>query len=195
MRDTMIHRGPDDAGVFISGQAGLAHRRLSIVDLKDGHQPLANEDNTIWITFNGEIYNYKRLQELLRSKGHRFRTNCDTEVLVHLYEEYGPDMLNKLDGMFAFAIWDVRKSTMFAARDRLGIKPFYYSVINQTFYFASEIKGLLQCPGIKREINRKVIPEYLIFRYVSGEETFFKNIKITASRTCHLIGAWSTKSI
>ena len=177
MRDMMTHRGPDDAGVYIDGQAGLGHRRLSIVDLEGGHQPLANENNKIWIVFNGEIYNFKQLQTELLEKGHRFRTNCDTEVLVHLYEENGPDMLQKLQGMFAFAIWDSSRQRLFAARDRLGIKPFYYTLANNTLYFASEIKAILKCQGIKREINREFIPEYLVFRFVSGEDTLYKGIK------------------
>lgn len=177
MRDMMTHRGPDDAGIYIDGHAGLGHRRLSIVDLVGGHQPLANEDNNIWIVFNGEIYNFDKLQAELLKKGHRFKTKCDTEVLVHLYEENGPDMLQKLQGMFAFTIWDSKRKRLFAARDRLGIKPFYYTLANNTLYFASEIKAILRCNGIKREINRDFIPEYLVFRFVAGEDALYKGIK------------------
>lgn len=177
MRDVMTHRGPDDGGIYHNGQAGLGHRRLSVVDLAGGHQPLANEDNTIWIVFNGEIYNFKQLQVLLISKGHRFRTNCDTEVLVHLYEEYGPEMLSRLQGMFALAIWDTVQGKLFAARDRLGIKPFYYIIYNQTLYFASEIKALLLCKGIPRKLNRDAIFEYFIFRFTAGETTLYHDIK------------------
>src|SRR5579862_1595678 len=126
MADTIVHRGPDDEGYYKSGPVGLGFRRLSIIDLNTGHQPISNEDNTVWIVFNGEIYNYRELREELKSRGHIFRTQTDTEVIVHLYEESGGRCTEKLRGMFAFAIWDERKQTLLLARDRVGIKPLYY---------------------------------------------------------------------
>jgi asparagine synthase (glutamine-hydrolysing) len=176
MRDIMSYRGPDDAGVFIDGNVGLGHRRLSIIDLRSGHQPLSNEDDSIWIVFNGEIYNYKEQRDHLESKGHRFKTKSDTETIVHLYEEYGPECVQRLNGMFAFAIWDGHAKSLLVARDRLGIKPLYYNKDSQRFLFASEIKSLLEHPGVRREINEEVLEEFLLFRYVAGEETFFKGI-------------------
>src|SRR5271154_5215490 len=143
MLDTIRHRGPDDEGIYLKGRVGLGHRRLSIIDLSSGHQPLSNEDGSVWIVFNGEIYNYRELRSLLLSKGHVFKTNSDTEVIVHLYEELGPQCLEKLRGMFAFAIWDENDKTLFLARDRVGIKPLYYCLTNKSLVFASEIKAIL----------------------------------------------------
>jgi len=139
MADTIAHRGPDDVGYYVEGQVGLGFRRLAIIDLKSGHQPLSNEDGTIWISFNGEIYNYQELREILLGKGHVFKTQTDTEVIVHLYEEFGPKCLEKLRGMFGFAIWDAKAKTLFLARDRVGIKPLYYSLTDKALVFASEI--------------------------------------------------------
>ena len=177
MRDVMSPRGPDDAGMYIDGSAGFAHRRLSIIDLANGHQPMCNEDGTIWVVFNGEIYNFKTIRDELISNGHKFTTNSDTEVLLHLYEEYGTGFPKYLQGMFAFGIWDSKNQRFFAARDRLGIKPFYYSVSRERIVFASEIKSILKCEGVTREANYDLIPEYLIFRFIAGEETLFKGIK------------------
>ena len=126
MMATMHHRGPDDEGMYLSGNVGLGHRRLSIIDLNTGKQPIANEDDTVWIVFNGEIYNYQELRKELLGKGHRFKTETDTEVIIHAYEEYGEDFLSRLRGMFAFAIWDEKKQQLLLARDRVGIKPLYY---------------------------------------------------------------------
>src|SRR6202022_980635 len=176
MNQQIVHRGPDDAGFFISENVGLAMRRLSIIDLETGHQPLSNEDGTIWLVYNGEIYNYKELRDGLLKRGHIFRTNSDTEVIVHLYEDYGRDCVEYLRGMFAFAIWDESRRRLFAARDRFGIKPFYYRLTGTEFVFASEIKSLLECPGIKRELNRMALPEYLAFGYLVGQDTFFAGI-------------------
>ena len=151
MRDSMVHRGPDDGGSWRSpdGGVGLAHRRLSIVDLSTtGHQPMANEDETIWITFNGEIYNHIALRSELEGKGHRYRSRTDTETILHLYEEEGPQCVRRLQGMFAFAIWDAPRNELFLARDRIGIKPLYYAVRPDGFLFASEIKALLEHPAI-----------------------------------------------
>ena len=137
MRDTMVHRGPDDEGVYISGQLGLAHRRLSIVGLSTGHQPMSNSNEKLWIVFNGEIYNYPQLKRDMQQKDYAFRTESDTEVIIHLYAEYGKDCVHHLNGMFAFAIWDSEKQQLFMARDRLGVKPFYYAEHDGAVLFSS----------------------------------------------------------
>ena len=177
MRDVMKHRGPDDKGLFVDNFFGFAHRRLSIIDLSTGKQPLANEDESIWVCFNGEIYNYQELRESLLARGHVFRTNSDTECLVHLYEEYGFDFVAKLNGMFAIALWDSKMHRLIVVRDRLGIKPLYYFCNNNVFLFASEIKSILKFPGFKPEINIEALKEYMVFRYLSGGRTMFKNVK------------------
>ncbi len=176
LRDRMVHRGPDDAGVFVHRNIALGHRRLSIIDRSGGQQPLSNEDGTVWIVFNGEIYNYRELRPQLEAKGHQFRTNSDTETIVHLYEEFGHDCVQHLNGMFAFAIWDQARQELFLARDRMGVKPLYFWNGLGAFVFASEIKAIIQHPGVKRVLNAKVIPDYLVFRYPSGDSTFFKDI-------------------
>jgi asparagine synthase (glutamine-hydrolysing) len=176
MLDTIRHRGPDDEGVYLAGQVGLGHRRLSIIDLNTGHQPLSNEDRTVWIVFNGEIYNYQELRPFLLSKGHTFKTQTDTEVIIHLYEEFGPGCLEKLRGMFAFAIWDDKSHTLFLARDRVGIKPLYYCLTERSLAFASEIKAILADPAVDRAISPEVIDRFLTFMYLPGEETLLKGI-------------------
>jgi asparagine synthase (glutamine-hydrolysing) len=176
MADTIRHRGPDDEGYYVSGQIGLGFRRLSIIDLQSGHQPLSNEDGSIWIVFNGEIYNYHELRALLLSKGHVFKTRTDTEVIVHLYEEFGSDCLQKLRGMFAFAIWDAREKTLFLARDRVGIKPLYYCLNDSCLVFASEIKAIIADPSINKKIAPELIDRFLTFLYVPGEETLLNGI-------------------
>jgi len=175
MCTVMAHRGPDDDGFYVSGPVGLGMRRLSIVDLARGHQPISNEDETAWIVFNGEIYNHAELREQLQARGHRYRTNSDTETIIHLYEEYGRDCVRHLRGMFAFAIWDIKKRQLFIARDRLGIKPLYYRLTPQSLAFGSEIKVVL-AEGTQPEFNRQVLPEYLAFGYVSGCESFYEGI-------------------
>jgi asparagine synthase (glutamine-hydrolysing) len=177
MAKTIGHRGPDDEGYYVSGPVALGFRRLSIIDLKSGHQPLSNEDGSIWIVFNGEIYNYQELRTFLLSKGHLFKTRTDTEVIVHLYEELGPECLQKLRGMFAFAIWDGRTKTIFLARDRVGIKPLYYCLSNSSLVFASEIKAILADPSIDREIAPEIIDRFLTFLYLPGEETLLRGIR------------------
>ena len=177
MLDTIRHRGPDDEGIYQGTQVGLGQRRLSIIDLASGHQPLSNEDGTIWIVFNGEIYNYRELRTYLLAKGHVFRTQSDTEVIVHLYEELGPQCLGKLRGMFAFAIWDQKTKTLFLARDRVGIKPLYYCLTDESIVFASEVKAILADPAINREIAPEIIDRFLTFLYVPGEETLLKGIR------------------
>jgi asparagine synthase (glutamine-hydrolysing) len=173
----MVHRGPDDDGVYTDGPVGIGMRRLSIVDVAGGHQPISNEDGTVWIVFNGEIYNHAELREKLIARGHRYTTHSDTETIVHLYEEYGRDCVQHLRGMFAFAIWDKRKRVLFIARDRLGIKPLYYRETADSFMFGSEIKVILANPGRRAEFNQSGLPEFLAFGYLSGEDTFYSGIK------------------
>jgi asparagine synthase (glutamine-hydrolysing) len=173
----MVHRGPDDEGVYLGGRVGLGMRRLSIIDLATGHQPISNEDETVWIVFNGEIYNHAALRERLRARGHRYTTQSDTETIIHAYEEYGRDCVRHLRGMFAFAIWDTRKRQLFIARDRLGIKPLYYRENGDSFFFGSEIKVILAHPEVHAEFNRSSLPEFLAFGYLSGEGTFYKGIR------------------
>ncbi len=177
MLGTIRHRGPDDQGIYMSSGVGLGHARLSIIDLASGHQPLCNEDGSVWIVFNGEIYNYRELREFLLSKGHRFKTNSDTEVIVHLYEELGPLCVEKLRGMFAFAIWDDNTRTLLLARDRVGIKPLYYSVAGGAILFASEIKAILADPSIRRTLEPRIIDRFLTFLYVPGQETLLQGIQ------------------
>lgn len=177
MAGRIMHRGPDDSGLYLDGNVGLAMRRLSIIDVASGHQPISNEDHSVWIVYNGEIYNHKELRRGLEAKGHQYRTKSDTETIVHLYEEYGADCVRLLRGMFAFVIWDKRKRRLFAARDRLGIKPFYYLYAGGTFVFGSEIKAVLAYPGAKAEFDRNKLAEYLALGYISGEGTMFSGIR------------------
>ncbi len=176
MMDTIIHRGPDSAGTHIDSDVSLGFRRLSIIDLDSGTQPMYNETNDIVIVFNGEIYNYQELKKDLIEKGHVFRNNSDTETLIHSYEEYGEAMLDRLRGMFAFVIWDGKKKKLFAARDFFGIKPFYYAIVDGQLVFASEIKSILEYTPYKKEINPLALENYLTFQYSVLPETFFKGI-------------------
>jgi asparagine synthase (glutamine-hydrolysing) len=176
MSQVIAHRGPDDSGIYIDNFIGLGHRRLSIIDLQNGQQPMANENKTVWVTYNGEIYNFKALKKDLEQKGHKFVSNCDTEVIVHSYEEYGPDCIYKFNGMFAFAVWSQKTETLFLARDRLGIKPLYYSIVDGNLIFASEIKAILKHPAVKVEIEPGSIPEYLFCTALLNDNTMFKNI-------------------
>lgn len=180
MRDTIAHRGPDDCGLWVrpTGQVALAHRRLSIVDLSpDGRQPLANEDKTLWITFNGEIYNYLELRPELERNQHRFSSHTDTEVIVHLYEELKEQCLHKLDGMFALGIWDETRQRLFLARDRLGVKPLYYAELPGLLLFASEIKAILAHPAMSRDIDLEAVYHYMTFRTTPAPLTMFAGIK------------------
>jgi asparagine synthase (glutamine-hydrolysing) len=176
MRDVVAHRGPDDSGLYVDEWAGLAHRRLSIVDLAAGHQPLANEDGSIWIVFNGEIYNHSDVRVDLEAAGHRYRTRSDTETIVHAYEQWGDDCVERLRGMFAFAIWDTRRRRLLLARDRLGVKPLYWTIANDRLLFASEIKSILESGLVAPQANEQALPELLSTRYLSGDETLFKGI-------------------
>jgi asparagine synthase (glutamine-hydrolysing) len=176
MNSAMTHRGPDDNGVMEDGRVVLGHVRLSIIDTRGSKQPLSNEDDTVWTTFNGEIYNYQELRQLLLSKGHIFKTHGDTEVLVHLYEEYGEEMVHHLRGMFAFAIWDKRKQLLLLVRDRMGIKPLYYCLKGDNFIFASEPKALFQYPGLDARPSVEGIWHYLTYRSVPAPGTLFEGI-------------------
>ncbi|PYP89151.1 MAG: asparagine synthase (glutamine-hydrolyzing) [Blastocatellia bacterium AA13] len=178
MSNSLTHRGPDDSGLYIASRVGLAHRRLSIVDLDGGRQPMPNEDKKIWITFNGEIYNHRDLRPELEEHGHVYRTFSDTETIIHLYEESGLAAVEKLRGMFAFGIWDSERQRLVLARDRLGIKPLYYAITdNGSIYFASEIKALIESGAIKPCLNYDVLSDYAANRAPSGEETLFKGVK------------------
>jgi asparagine synthase (glutamine-hydrolysing) len=176
MSERIIHRGPDDEGTWLDARAALGFRRLSIIDLSAGHQPMENEDGSVVVTFNGEIYNYRTLRAELIERGHRFATAADTEVLVHGWEEYGEGLLDRLRGMFAFVIWDKRTQTAFGARDFFGIKPFYYTLREGTLVYASEIKSILAYPGAAPVLNREALEQYLSFQYSALPETFFKGI-------------------
>ena len=176
MSERIKHRGPDGEGIYTDDNVALAHRRLSIIDINAGKQPMYNEDNSLVVIFNGEIYNYLELRDELKKKKHKFKTHSDTEVLLHGYEEYGNNLPKHLRGMFAFAIYDIKKKTMFLARDNFGIKPLYYAMFNDTFMFASEIKCFLEHPDFKKELNEELIGPYLSFSFTPTEETFFKGV-------------------
>ncbi|MBA2671644.1 MAG: asparagine synthase (glutamine-hydrolyzing) [Gemmatimonadetes bacterium] len=187
MRDAMPHRGPDDAGLHVSGdrRVALGHRRLSIVDLSPaGHQPMSNEDGTVWLAFNGEIYNHAELRSGLEARGHIYRSRTDTETLVHLYEEHGVEMLRHLRGMFAFAIWDSRRERLFLARDRVGIKPLYYTVADGRFLFGSEIKALLAHPAVERDLDPVALYHYLTYYTAPAPQTLFKGISKLPAGHC-----------
>ena len=174
MNDKIIHRGPNSEGTYIDDTLALGQRRLSIIDLSGGDQPIYNEDKSILIVYNGEIYNFKELKNEL--KNHTFTTKTDTEVLVHGYEEWGTDIVKKLRGMFAFCIYDKNKNELFIARDHFGIKPLYYYQTDEVFLFGSEIKSFLDIPGFKKELNKEMLGAYLTFSFTPGEKTFFKNV-------------------
>jgi asparagine synthase (glutamine-hydrolysing) len=177
MADTIRHRGPDDDGFYVCGGVGLAHRRLSIIDLAGGHQPLSNEDETVWIAFNGEVYNFEELNRQYLSSGHQFRTRSDTETIVHLYEELGEECFAKLRGMFAIALWDGRRKRLLLARDRLGKKPIYYSWDGRRLVFGSEIKALWNAGGLSKEMDLEALSDYFSYLYVPAPKTIYKHIK------------------
>ncbi len=177
MCDQIVHRGPDDEGIYTNGHVGLGMRRLSIIDLVTGRQPISNEEQNIWIVFNGEIYNHREIREDLEKKGHKFRTNTDTESIVHAYEEYGEECVTKLNGMFAFAIWDGRKNECFLARDRIGIKPLYYFFDKTRLVFGSELKSILQVEDIPKRIDLQALDNFLTFEYIPAPLSIFQNIK------------------
>lgn len=184
MARAIAHRGPDDEGYWAEGNVGLGHRRLSIIDLNTGRQPISNEDQTIWIVFNGEIYNFPELKKELIAKGHQFKTTTDTEVIVHLYEEMGESCVDRLNGMFAFAIWNIKTRELFLARDRIGQKPLFYSEKNGAFLFGSEVKAILAADNVAREINYTAVHHYLSLRFIPAPHTMFEGIhKLPAGHT------------
>src|SRR5579884_859381 len=166
MTDTLTHRGPDDAGYHIEAGVGLGHRRLSIIDIDSGQQPLCNEDGTVWIVFNGEIYNFCELRDLLEQKGHKFRTHSDTETIVHLYEEFGEECFARLRGMFALALWDRNRRQLVLARDRIGKKPLFYFYDGQRFLFGSELKAILAAGQINSEVDAAALADYFCCLYI-----------------------------
>ena len=177
MCQAMVHRGPDDGGVYAAGQVGLGMRRLKVIDLEGGHQPMSNDAGTLWIVFNGEIYNYRQLRRELEERGHVFRTHSDTETILHLYEEKGVDCFRDLRGMFAIALWDAGARTLVLARDRLGKKPLYYSQVSGGLSFASELGSLLCDPQVERTIDRRAIDEYLSYLFIPQPRTIYSQVK------------------
>ena len=177
MCDMITHRGPDDEGFYINQHVGLGMRRLSIIDLSTGKQPISNEDGQIWIVFNGEIYNHKEIRAELENKGHQFKTKTDTEAIVHAYEEYGDSCVQKLNGMFAFAIWDNRNHTLFLARDRIGIKPLYYLFDKNRLIFGSELKSILRAGDIPKRIDLQALDHFLTFEFIPAPLSIFQDIK------------------
>lgn len=175
--EAIQHRGPDGHGIHEDGTAYLGHRRLSIVDLAGGHQPMSNETGSLWITFNGEIFNHATIRPELEAAGHHYVSRCDTETIIHAFEEFGPDSIQRFRGMFAFALWNANTQQLFCVRDRLGIKPFYYFQNDRFFAFASEIKALLRHPEIRTEFDSSLLSEYLTFGYISSEHTLFRGIR------------------
>jgi asparagine synthase (glutamine-hydrolysing) len=177
MNGSIRHRGPDDDGFYVNGPVGLGMRRLSIIDVGGGHQPIHNEDKTVWVVFNGEIYNFKEIREALEKRGHQFQTQSDTETLVHLYEEYGAEGISRLRGMFAYALWDENRERLILSRDRFGIKPLYYSFTGGRLLFGSELKSCLAAPGFTPEISPSAIEAFLTYLYIPGPQTVFRNVK------------------
>ncbi|MEM4406753.1 MAG: asparagine synthase (glutamine-hydrolyzing) [Candidatus Methanomethylicaceae archaeon] len=176
MMDLLYHRGPDGGGMYCTGSIGLGHRRLSIIDLSTGDQPMCNETGTIWVVYNGEIYNFRELRISLEAKGHRFKSQSDTEVIIHSYEEWGTESVQRLRGMFAFALWDERRRSLFLARDRVGIKPLYYINTGSSLIFASEIKAILADPCVERQINPLAVDRFFTYGYLPGPETLMRGI-------------------
>ncbi len=208
MTDVIVHRGPDDDGFYVGDGVGLGMRRLSIIDLVTGKQPMSNEDGTVWVVFNGEIYNHLALRQELEARGHRFRTRADTEAILHAYEEYGERCPEHLNGMFAFAVYDVRSRRLLLARDRLGIKPLYYSFDGRRLVFGSELKSLLQVPELPRELDFRALDAFLTFEYIPAPWSIFRGVaKLPQAHTLvvengqvrlrqywHLASRWSSPS-
>ncbi|HEX8116290.1 MAG TPA: asparagine synthase (glutamine-hydrolyzing), partial [Pyrinomonadaceae bacterium] len=177
MNQAILHRGPDEDGTYLKEHVGLAMRRLAIIDLKGGQQPIADEEGGAWIVYNGEVYNYREVKRGLEARGHRFHTDCDTEVVLHAYLEYGEDCPKHLRGMFAFAVWDERKRELFLARDRVGKKPLLYAKTRDSFVFGSEFSALLLHPSVSREIDRAALDDYLSFMCVPAPQTAYRDIR------------------
>src|SRR5439155_10925638 len=175
--DVLAHRGPDDEGYYLGTSAGLGMRRLSIIDLKTGRQPVSNEDGSIWVVFNGEIYNFKDVRQELLARGHSFYTATDTETIVHLYEEYGTACVQRMRGMFAFAVWDERRRELFLARDRLGIKPLYYAEVDGRLFFASELKAILQVPEVGRHLNWSAVNHLFTFLSTPRSDSIIEGVR------------------
>ncbi|MCH8807934.1 MAG: asparagine synthase (glutamine-hydrolyzing) [Planctomycetes bacterium] len=193
MAAQLVHRGPDDEGVFVDqrGRCGLAFRRLAIIDIAGGHQPLCNEDGTVWVVFNGEIYNFRELRAELEHEGHQFKSQCDSEVIVHLYESHGEQCFERLDGMFAIAIWDAARGRLLLARDPLGKKPLVYATFDDRFYFASEAKAILALPGIPRRIDPQSLHRYLLFQYVPAPHSIYLGFQKLPPGHCLSVDAGS----
>src|SRR5712691_7906620 len=183
MTDSISHRGPDDEGYFFAGPLGLGFRRLSIIDLAGGHQPMSDVEETVWIIFNGEIYNFKELRAELEQHGHHFRTRSDTEVIIHGYKEWGTEVFDHLNGMFGLAIWDVQKERLVLARDAMGIKLIYYRIANGQLTFGSEIRAVLAAENSRTEVNPVALNLFLRFRYTPSPLTIFQGIRKLASGT------------
>src|SRR5579872_1982987 len=177
MNQTMIHRGPDDGGVFVGPGIGLGHRRLSIIDVAGGHQPMSNEDDTVWVLLNGEIYNYPELRAELLQRGHKFKTKSDTEAIVHLYEDYAENCFRKLRGMFSIAIWDSRERKLVLARDRVGKKPLFYAADHSRILFGSELKALLAGDSLARDTDDQALSDYFSFGYIPAPKTIYRSIR------------------
>jgi asparagine synthase (glutamine-hydrolysing) len=196
MRDTMIHRGPDDAGVYVAGCIGLGHRRLSILDLSPaGRQPMANEDGSLRIIYNGEVYNFQELRGELEKAGHRFTSRTDAEVVLHAYEAWGPACLDRFNGMFAFAIWDARTRSLFLARDRYGVKPLYYTWMGRAFAFASEIKAFLEHPEFRRGVDLAALLEYFTFQNIFTDRTLFAGVSLLPAGHYAILRAAPTEGL
>ena len=176
MTDVVAHRGPDAGGYYFGEGIGLGHRRLSIIDLSTGDQPLANEDETVWVVFNGEIYNFADVRAELEALGHRFRTRTDTEIIVHGYEQWGADCVERFRGMFAFALWDARQERLLLVRDRFGVKPLFYAPLANGIVFGSEIKSILQDPTVPRDWRPDSLDTYLTFEYIPGPATIYRHV-------------------
>src|SRR5437870_6448380 len=187
MAHSIAHRGPDDEGFFIAGPIGLGFRRLSIIDLAGGHQPMSDAEETVWVILNGEIYNFKELRAELENRGHRFCTNADTEVIVHGYKEWGTEVLNHLNGMFGLAIWDVKKKRLIVARDAMGIKLIYYRIENGQLTFGSEIRPVLAAENSRPEVDPVALNLFLRFRYTPSPLTIFEGIRKLAPGTMLLV--------
>ncbi len=177
MNQAIVHRGPDDEGFYFNGNVALGMRRLSIIDLAGGHQPISNEDGSVWVVFNGEIYNYRELRELLLARGHQLKTNSDTETIVHLYEDYGDELVQHLNGMFGFALWDERRQRLLIARDRMGEKPLYFTQNGEAFVFASELKALVEHPSVERRVNLLALRKYLQYEFVPSPHTMLDGVQ------------------
>ena len=182
MADTIVHRGPDDEGYYINGSVGLGFRRLSILDLAGGHQPMSDPDQSVWVVFNGEIYNFPELKRELECYGHVFRTTCDTEVIVNGYKQWGDEVFDRLNGMFGLAIWDVRRKRLLLVRDPFGIKLIYYKIEKDTVYFGSEIRAILAAPGQSADVDPTALNLFLRYRYTPSPYTIYDGSQETRSR-------------